>query len=39
MKDRFETPGSLVIMSFYLGLFVVTWLASFVYLGVRWAIS
>lgn len=39
MKERFETPGSLVIMATYLALFFVAWLASFVYLGVRWAIS
>lgn len=39
MKERFETPGSLVIMATYLGLFFVTWLAAFVYLGLRWAVS
>ncbi len=39
MKERFETPGSLVIMAAYLGLFFVTWLAFFVYLGFRWAVS
>lgn len=39
MRERFETPGSLVIMATYLGLFCLTWLASFVYLGLRWAVS
>lgn len=39
MKERFDTPGSLVIMAAYLGLFFVSWLASFIYLGLRWAIS
>ena len=38
-KSRFETPGSLVIMSVYLGLFFVAWALWFVYLSVRWAIS
>jgi hypothetical protein len=39
MKERYETPGSLVIMAIYLGLFLLAWLASFVYLGLRWAVS
>jgi hypothetical protein len=39
VKERFDTPGSLVIMAAYLGLFFVSWLASFIYLGLRWAIS
>lgn len=38
-KRRFETPGSLVIMLVYLGVFGVMWLLSFAYLGVRWAIG
>jgi hypothetical protein len=37
--ERFETPGTLVIMLVYLGLFGVTWLLAFAYLAVRWAIS
>ena len=37
--SRYETPGTLVIMSVYLGFFVVAWLLSFLYLGLRWAIS
>ena len=39
VKERFETPGSFVIMAVYLGLFFVAWLASFIYLAVRWAVS
>jgi len=39
VTERFDTPGSLVIMAAYLGLFFVSWLASFIYLGLRWAIS
>jgi hypothetical protein len=39
MRDRFETPGTLAIMTIYLALFFVAWLASFVYLGIRWAVS
>ncbi len=38
-RGRFETPGTLTIMTIYLGLFFVTWLLSFVYLGVRWAVG
>ena len=38
-KSKFETPGSFAIMTIYLGLFVVTWLLSFVYLAARWAIE
>lgn len=36
---RLETPGAFAIMTIYVALFVVTWLLSFVYLGVRWAIE
>jgi cytochrome c oxidase subunit 1 len=36
---RLETPGAFVIMAIYVGLFTVTWLLWFVYLGVRWAIE
>jgi hypothetical protein len=36
---RLETPGAFAIMTIYIGLFVLTWLLSFVYLGVRWAIE
>ena len=39
MRDRFQTPGTLVIMLVYLGLFAVTWLLAFAWLAVRWAIS
>ena len=40
MKTRkFETPGSLLIMSVYLGLFFVAWALWFLYLGLRWSIS
>lgn len=39
MKERYETPGSLVIMATYLGLFFLAWLGFFLYLGLRWAIS
>ena len=38
-RSKFETPGSLTIMSVYLGLFFVAWALWFLYLGVRWAIS
>jgi len=38
-KPRFETPGSFAIMTIYLGVFVVFWLLSFVYLAARWAIG
>ena len=38
-RSKFETPGSLAIMSVYLGLFFVAWALWFLYLGVRWAIS
>jgi len=37
--DRLETPGTLAIMLIYLGIFVVTWVGSFFYLAVRWAIG
>jgi hypothetical protein len=37
--ERLETPGTLAIMLVYLGIFVVTWVASFFYLAVRWAIG
>lgn len=36
---RLETPGAFAIMTIYLGVFVLTWLLAFVYLGVRWAIE
>jgi hypothetical protein len=36
---RLETPGAFAIMTIYLGLFVVAWLLSFLYLGLRWAIE
>jgi hypothetical protein len=38
-KPKFETPGSFAIMTIYLGVFVVTWLLSFVYLAARWVIE
>ena len=38
-RSKFETPGSLAIMSIYLGLFFIAWVLSFLYLGLRWAIS
>lgn len=38
-KTRLETPGTLAIMLVYLGLFAAMWVASFVYLSLRWAIS
>lgn len=38
-RTTFETPGSLVIMSVYLGLFLAAWALSFLYLVLRWAIS
>jgi hypothetical protein len=34
-----ETPGSFVIMTIYLGWFFVMWLLTFVYLAAQWAIS
>lgn len=37
--DRYETPGTLVIMLVYLGFFFVAWLLAFVYLATRWAIG
>ena len=37
--SRFETPGSFVIMTVYLGVFFVAWALWFLYLGLRWAIS
>ena len=36
---RLETPGAFAIMAIYVALFTLTWLLSFVYLGVRWAIE
>ncbi|MEX2646664.1 MAG: hypothetical protein WD249_10410 [Gaiellaceae bacterium] len=39
LRDRFETPGTLAIMVIYLGLFGAMWVAAFVYLAFRWAIS
>jgi hypothetical protein len=38
-KPHLETPGTLTIMLAYLGVFVLMWLLSFVYLAARWAIS
>jgi hypothetical protein len=38
-KRELETPGSFAIMAIYLGVFLVLWLLSFVYLAARWAIS
>jgi hypothetical protein len=38
-RERFETPGTLVILLIYLGLFAAAWLLAFAYLAVRWAIS
>ena len=38
-RDRLETPGTLAIMLVYLGLFAAMWVAAFVYLSFRWAIS
>lgn len=38
-RRQFETPGTLAIMTIYLGLFLVTWLLAFLYLALRWAIS
>jgi hypothetical protein len=39
MRNRFETPGTLVIMLVYLALFGELWVLSFAYLALRWAIS
>lgn len=38
-RPHLETPGTLAIMSIYLGVFLLMWLLSFAYLAVRWAIS
>ena len=38
-RERFETPGTLVILGIYLATFFVGWLLIFVYLATRWAIS
>jgi hypothetical protein len=38
-KRQLETPGAFAIMVIYLGVFLVMWLLSFVYLAVRWSIS
>ena len=38
-SDRYQTPGTLVIMLIYLGFFFVAWLLAFVYLATRWAIG
>jgi hypothetical protein len=38
-KREYETPGSFVIMAIYLGVFLVAWMLSFVFLAARWAIS
>jgi hypothetical protein len=37
--SRLETPGTLAIMTIYLGLFLVAWVLAFVYLAFRWAIG
>lgn len=39
IRERLETPGTLVIMLIYLGLFGAMWVVAFVYLSFRWAIS
>lgn len=38
-RPHLETPGTLAIMGIYLALFLATWLLSFAYLALRWAIS
>jgi hypothetical protein len=38
-SDRYETPGTLLIMVVYLGFFLVAWLLAFVYLATRWDIG
>lgn len=38
-RPQLETPGTLVIMLMYLGVFLAMWLLAFVYLAARWAIS
>ena len=38
-SDRYQTPGTLVIMLVYLGFFFVAWLLAFAYLATRWAIG
>ncbi|HSP73550.1 MAG TPA: hypothetical protein VLN26_14335 [Gaiellaceae bacterium] len=38
-KPELETPGTLAIMTIYLGLFLAAWLLSFLYLALRWAVS
>lgn len=37
--DRYQTPGTFVIMVVYLGLFFVAWLLAFAYLATRWVIG
>ena len=39
MARKLETPGTLAIMTIYLGLFALTWFLSFAYLAVRWAVG
>ena len=38
-KPQLETPGTLTIMTMYLGVFVLMWLLAFVYLAARWAVG
>jgi len=38
-RPQLETPGTLAIMTIYLGVFLVMWLLAFVYLAARWAVS
>lgn len=38
-RGKLETPGTLVIMLAYLGLFFACWVLAFVYLATRWAIG
>lgn len=38
-RPELQTPGTLAIMSIYLALFLATWLLSFAYLALQWAIS
>jgi len=38
-RPQLETPGTLAIMTIYLGVFLLMWLLAFVYLAARWAVS
>lgn len=38
-RERFETPGTLVILGIYLAMFLVMWFVAFLYLATRWVIS